>query len=380
MAQQDRYYRPELDALRLLAFAFVFFFHVHDLLGSTALPHMLDQFATIGAFGVPVFFLLSAFLITELLERERARFGTIRVRDFYVRRALRIWPLYFSAFYGLAVLEHFVPHTGPHGIGCFAAFTAFLGNAWICHYGWIASSVDPLWSISVEEQFYLVIPMLLLLAGRRVVQWVCLGLLFTSYVVLANYAAHPVAEDNGQWTNSFVQFQFFAAGTLLSLRLRGRLLQWRAAARAAAAVLGVALWMVALLVFDVRSWASHASVARAVAGWGCVLAGTILLFAAAFGMNARRIPGWVAYLGRITFGLYVFHSLMLFLVFEVFGAQFRSMLALARLSGWATLIGAAVAITLTIATAHLSFQYFERPFLRLKQRFAHIRSRDEITV
>ena len=380
MAQQDRYYRPELDALRLLAFAFVFFFHVHDLLGSTAMPHMLDQFATIGAFGVPIFFLLSAFLITELLERERARFGTIRVRDFYVRRALRIWPLYFVAFYGLAVLERFVPHTGPHGIGCFAAFSVFLGNAWICHYGWIASSVDPLWSISVEEQFYLVIPMLLLLAGRRVVQGVCIVLLLTSYLVLANYAAHPVAEDNGQWTNSFVQFQFFAAGTLLSLGLRGRLPQWKAASRAAAAAIGVALWMVALLAFDVRSWASHASVGGAVAGWGCVLAGTLLLFIAMLGIDARRIPAWAAYLGRITFGLYVFHSLMLFLVFQVFGAQFRSVVAHAHLERWATLIGAGIALTLAIVTAHLSFQYFERPFLRLKQRFARIRSRDEITV
>ena len=377
MTQQDRYYRPELDALRLLAFCFVFFFHVHDLLGSTAMPRMLDQFATIGAFGVPVFFLLSAFLITELLERERVRFGTIRVRDFYVRRALRIWPLYFTAFYGLAVLERFVPHTGPRGLGCFAAFSVFLGNAWICRHGWIASSVDPLWSISIEEQFYLVIPMLLLLAGRRVVQWVCLGLLVTSYLVLASYAAHPVVEDNGQWTNSFVQFQFFAAGTLLSLVLRSRLPQLHVVVRAIAALAAVALWMSAFLAFGVRSWASHASVAGALAGWCCVLTGTILLFLAVFGIKPQTVPRWMAYLGRITFGLYVFHSLMLFLVFHIFGNVFRSALAQTGLGRWATLIGASIALGMSVLVAHLSFQYFEGPFLRLKQRFAHVLSRDE---
>lgn len=378
MAQQDRYYRPELDALRLLAFSFVFFFHVHDLLGSAAMPRLLDQFATIGAFGVPVFFLLSAFLITELLERERNRFGTIRIRDFYIRRALRIWPLYFAAFYGLAVLERFVPHTGPRGAGCFAAFSVFLGNAWICRHGWIASSVDPLWSISVEEQFYLAIPLLLLLAGRRVVQWACVALLVTAYAVLAAYAMHPVAEDNGQWTNSFVQFQFFATGTLLALFLRGRLPRMQLWARAGLFLGAVALWMVALLVFDVHSWASHASVTGTVAGWACMLTGTVLLFVSLLGMPPRAVPRWVAYLGRITFGLYVFHSLMLFLVFQTFGPNLHASLATVGLDSWATLIGSCVALGMALVAAHLSFQYFESPFLHWKQKFAHIRSRDEI--
>ncbi len=59
-----------------------------------------------------MFFLLSAFLITELLLRERERTGQIHIKAFYIRRILRIWPLYFVAFYGLALLNHFVPGVG----------------------------------------------------------------------------------------------------------------------------------------------------------------------------------------------------------------------------------------------------------------------------
>ncbi len=130
----------------------------------------------VGPFGVPVFFLLSAFLITELLLRERDATGRIHVGAFYIRRILRIWPLYFAAFFGLALLNHFVPGVGTSEPLACLAFTFFAGNWYILHHGWIAGSVDPLWSISVEEQFYIAIPLLAARAGRRAVAMVCAAL------------------------------------------------------------------------------------------------------------------------------------------------------------------------------------------------------------
>jgi peptidoglycan/LPS O-acetylase OafA/YrhL len=79
----------------------------------------------------------------------------------------------------------------------------------------IAGSVDPLWSISVEEQFYIVIPVLAAFAGRRAVAIVSYLHLALAYVTVLLYALHPTSGDNGEWTNSFVQFQFFSAGTLI---------------------------------------------------------------------------------------------------------------------------------------------------------------------
>lgn len=77
---------------------------------------------------MPVFFLLSAFLITELLMREEDRLGTIHMGSFYMRRILRIWPLYFTVFYGLILLNHFIPYTGAPDRFSWLAFTLFAGN------------------------------------------------------------------------------------------------------------------------------------------------------------------------------------------------------------------------------------------------------------
>ena len=99
-----RYYRPELDVLRLFAFFIVFLSHVVP--GDEtffARAHIAPEIAELiiaaavgGAFGVDLFFALSSFLITSLLLRERNLCGNIDVSRFYVRRILRIWPLYFA--------------------------------------------------------------------------------------------------------------------------------------------------------------------------------------------------------------------------------------------------------------------------------------------
>ncbi len=225
-ATGSRYYRPELDALRFFAFLCVFVFHRMDYVETDPVRNLwLARIGNIGPFGVPVFFLLSAFLITELLLRERESTGRVHIQAFYMRRILRIWPLYFLVFFGLAILNHFVPGTGTNDPLAWLAFTFFTGNWYILRHGWIAGSVDPLWSISVEEQFYIVIPVLAAFAGRKAVIIVSWMLLAIAYVTVVLYALDPTPGDKGEWTNSFVQFQFFSAGTLLTILLKGRLVR-----------------------------------------------------------------------------------------------------------------------------------------------------------
>jgi peptidoglycan/LPS O-acetylase OafA/YrhL len=104
------FYRPELDTLRFFAFLGVFVFHMAPLtietyepLGWIA-PWLVAWFSS-GAFGVDLFFALSAYLITTLLLREKETRGSLDVRNFYIRRILRIWPLYF-AFIAFAGVLH----------------------------------------------------------------------------------------------------------------------------------------------------------------------------------------------------------------------------------------------------------------------------------
>ena len=290
-AKGSRYYRPELDALRFFAFLCVFIFHRMDYVEIDPVRDLwLARLGNIGPFGVPVFFLLSAFLITELLLRERERTGRIHIQAFYMRRILRIWPLYFLVFFGLAFLNHFVPGTGTDDPLAWLAFTFFTGNWYILRHGWIAGSVDPLWSISVEEQFYIVIPVLAAFAGRKavvVVSWILLAIAFVTVVL---YALDPTPGDKGEWTNSFVQFQFFSAGTLLAILLKGRLIRLSIPLRLVGFVLAFCCWFTALIRFDVKSWDPHPTPAGALIGWLLVLVGTILFFLCTLGTPARFVP------------------------------------------------------------------------------------------
>ncbi|MEO6924557.1 MAG: acyltransferase family protein, partial [Bryocella sp.] len=102
-ATTPRFYRPELDVIRFLAFLCVFWHH------GTA--HTGESFRSdVGwacGFGLCLFFTLSAYLITTLLLRERVKTGSVNLRQFYIRRMLRIWPLYFTAlFMGMLIVAH----------------------------------------------------------------------------------------------------------------------------------------------------------------------------------------------------------------------------------------------------------------------------------
>jgi peptidoglycan/LPS O-acetylase OafA/YrhL len=363
------YYRPELDALRFFAFLATFIFHRMDYVPTSPQDSpWLWNFSTAGAFGVPVFFLLSAFLITELLTREQRKTGTINIRSFYVRRILRIWPLYFAAFIGLCLLNIVVPGVGSNDPLAWLAFSLFAGNWYVTIKGWIAGPIDPLWSISVEEQFYLIIPLIITVWGRRGLVWTCAIFILSSYTTILAYAWTKGATDEGQWTNSFVHFQFFAAGTLLSLWLKGRVPDLGGWQRLLLLIFSAGCWVIAVAVFDVRSWNPQPSFVGAVPGWLLVLAGTSAFFFAFFGLSAKLIPEWLRYLGRISFGLYVFHSLIFWILF------FKVVPALGfRTDSLITdIAGTTIALLATIVCSHWSYQYLERPFLRLKGRFSFI--------
>lgn len=98
-----RFYVPELDSLRFFAFFGVFLCHLIHEMGYG------DVLSNIGGFGVDLFFTLSAYLITELLMREKERFGRLDVRAFYLRRILRIWPLYFGFLAAYFVASRLFP-------------------------------------------------------------------------------------------------------------------------------------------------------------------------------------------------------------------------------------------------------------------------------
>jgi peptidoglycan/LPS O-acetylase OafA/YrhL len=159
---------PSLDGLRGIAIALVIIGHLHATPGfpELGLEHLLGDY---GLLGVRVFFVISGFLITTLLLREVAQHGAISLKDFYARRALRILPaaLAFLAAIGAASMLGWID-VGP---GEWLAALTYTMN-YVPVPSW---EIGHLWSLSVEEQFYLVRPLVLARFGARRAAWVALA-------------------------------------------------------------------------------------------------------------------------------------------------------------------------------------------------------------
>jgi peptidoglycan/LPS O-acetylase OafA/YrhL len=367
MAQRkpSRFYRPELDALRFFAFLCVFQHHVPFTLGLERIfPKQILELQEAGAYGVCLFFLLSAYLITELLCKERDESNDVHLKAFYMRRVLRIWPLYF-AFLGLGFIFGLVlPHYRVSPYRLFA-FLLLSGNWYTSLFGWTASPIFPLWSISVEEQFYLLIPGIMKYKGKVAIWAVSLFFLALSYVVLAWMGRRAINVNLGVWTNSFVQFQFFAAGCMLAVGLRTKVPKLRTYWRAVIVAVGLMFWMAATNA--THHVAAHPGSGRLCLMYALILIGTVLIFLGFLGTKASLIPKPLRYLGQISYGLYVFHYAIADAITAIAKRWPQSGLRSSPFSGILDLV-------LTIGVATLSYRFFERPFLRLKERYTFAKS------
>ena len=375
----SRYYKPELDILRLCAFLFVFFVHRLDLAPVDPKQYYWGyHLSLIGNYGVPLFFFLSAFLITELLIREQDNFGKINVKSFYIRRILRIWPLYFAFFFIIILLTsttHYFDAKIPTGTRL--AFLLFSGNWYITFNEWQSYCINPLWSVSVEEQLYIILPLIIFFSGKRGLKIFSFLAFAGAYGAIIYYASRPTAGFSGQWTNSFVQFQFFAAGILLSVFLKGRQPKIPAVPRIMLFLAGIACWLTASIICEVNADSPHlATIPQSVSGWLLVLTGVTLMFFSLFGAQARYMPSPLAYLGRISYGMYVVHITIYWTIYKTLSPQLTALSLKMGLLEWKNEVGAIIAFIITTTIALLSYRYFEKPFLKWKTRFTLIPSRD----
>jgi peptidoglycan/LPS O-acetylase OafA/YrhL len=373
--QQATFYRPELDALRFFACLGVFVHHVGSTRAFLLRNRWTRPVEEIGAFGVCLFFLLSAYLISELLWKERAKTGSIHLRSFYVRRILRIWPLYFGCILLFVLLSPFFPRFLLRP-GILMALTFMAGNWYFAAYGWTNYALGPMWSISVEEQFYLLVPTIAKFGGKRSIWILSFAFLAASQVMLLYLGIKHITPNPSIWTNSIVQFQFFAAGCILALVLQDRRLDWdnglvRGMVRLAFFLSGLILWGIAGNTLGILGdYPLKPSTAGLCIGYGLVLVGSVLLFLAVYGMPSRWIPRWVIYLGKISFGLYLLQGF----TFEMM-QHTPAEVYIDRMKRHFPVVDILLEIGLTFSVAALSYRYFEKPFLRLKDRFAIVRSR-----
>jgi peptidoglycan/LPS O-acetylase OafA/YrhL len=320
-----------------------------------------------GAPAVAFFFTMSGFLITYLLLKERERTGGIDVGRFYLRRACRIWPLYFAiVVFGLTFYNAVLPRVGiaypvDYDLGlAVLLYTFFLPNVMNGLYR-VGGILNPLWSIGVEEQFYLVWgPVMRRIRGA--LPYLCLVLMALSFALFC--VNHEAFFGHGapQMILGQLRIHFMAAGALCAWAFhthRERLLSLPVFASRAFQVVLFALVVEYYLVGQIPwGWVLEEAVQAVLYPW-------LILTVAANPRNVIRVSNPVfEWLGTISYGLYMWHMVAVYGTSGLFRATdwWRGNLWLYLPAYYA------VALTATFLLAWASYRWLELPFLRLKDR------------
>jgi peptidoglycan/LPS O-acetylase OafA/YrhL len=356
-----------LDGIRGIAVLLVFFFHYGDLSQSSSrLLRFVGYVKGSGWIGVDIFFVLSGFLITGILYESRNE--SHYYRRFYIRRALRLFPV----FYGVClVVLLLAPLLHVQWRWAYLA-VLFYGTNIVLP---LHSSPDPvgpvrithLWSLAVEEQFYLLWPFAVhLLKTREKVLRLSIGVIIVAFAarVVALYAGVPATVIYWELPT---RMDSLAVGAALALLLRGpRKDFWESIARSSL----VPLWLTVLLIGVYEHGLDHLNPVTIVAGY------TLLAFASASLIAEALRPfsrvalifnnSVLRFLGKISYGLYVYHLLIWTgakPVFAFLQLRLRSQLA-AGIGIYVVFLGG------TVLFSYLSYRFYELRFLRLKDKLA----------
>jgi peptidoglycan/LPS O-acetylase OafA/YrhL len=299
-----------------------------------------------------------------LLLRERAKDSTVSVRKFYVRRILRIWPLYFFGI-GVAIGLAFAMHQRSQAIAFFW-YLAFAGNVYCSIFGWPANPMTSLWSISIEEQFYLLWPWAMRRLSKRGLFYCALVFIAAANITLIILGNRHADAEVTVWTNTLVQFEMFAVGILLALKRPTE--SHRPTIGTILILAGPILWFVACFVFRPKSSLPGlgSGAIGLILGYGLVALGCGAVLRGFSMIGPARMPKWAVYLGKISYGLYVFHVLAI----DFGHALFKPVAGPLYWAG-----SMMTAFLLTVSAAVISYSLLETPFLRLKRRFEIIHTR-----
>ncbi len=372
----DKKYFEGLDVLRAIAAILVIIHHFELTINrefGAAIDTGIVQNAAIyiiGKRGVHVFFMLSGFLITLLLIKEKSKLGKVALGKFYMRRIFRIWPLYFMtvgigffllplllrSFDFLSSLQYYpsLIHQLDNGSESpILYFLFFIPNLALEFYPAVPGA-SHLWSIGVEEQFYLFWPLIFFIPKPRIqlLAITSVALMpFLPYLLVRIPGATPLAS----WVGHF-PFYWMAFGGLGAFFYH----KYLSTLERIFSKYDVLSWLVILSFFTIGL-----SVKIGDFLFGAVGLLMILRFSIGKQWGVNRFQKMI-FLGKISFGLYVYHPLVMFIVLSGFQFYFpdwhESIVMKIEAYG--------AVFALTIVTAWLSFHYFEKPFIQLKdQRF-----------
>ncbi len=374
---ESRRHLPGLDGVRGLAILMVMLRHfivVGENLGSSTAA---SRFLHSGYLGVDLFFVLSGFLITGILIDSKT--SPTYFKTFYIRRSLRIFPLYYGllAVSWLTVI-YITPQdrpilTGHDSMAWYWLYASNIGMAvkgdWLASPTWVG--LGHFWSLAVEEQFYLVWPLVVWLTPVEKLKKICAVLVLASPFIfmfltwwLGDFGNNPVAGNRGAYVSTLGRLGVLAAGGWLAIvwrepggwpRIKHLLVPCAAVFGAILLVERTALPILSFLEPTLALLVGASLVALAAAGKQGPLNSAFF---------ESRVLRW---LGKYSYGIYVYHhALKPMWIHFLWDGWITPHFG----DGWpATLIYTAAATAISLSLAWLSWKCFEAPILSLKSRF-----------
>ncbi|MCI0553562.1 MAG: acyltransferase [Anaerolineae bacterium] len=369
MENKPHFYYPELDGLRFIAFMLVF---VHNAppISTSKLWTALHEY---GWVGVDLFFCLSGFLITKLLVMEYQENGDIIIQRFYFRRILRIWPLYF--FYIIFIL--LFPNLFPRNYTEFeflqiAGLITFTFNfVYIYLFPFATAFFIHLWTISFEEQFYLFAPWLIR-KFKMISQKGMVGALLTIFLLGTALRAlfiffqikHPAI-----YTLPFTRFESIFGGVAIGLGLFDtafrKIQSWWLF------LLGIAVNAMVFILPNTYEISWNLMLSYLFVGTGMSLIVFSVTQQESQLLKKLLSNPFLDYLGKISYGLYIFHIISIMLAFRFYASSLHTRSrGLAETNSLVFFTG----LIITIILSTILYQVIEKPFLKLKEKFEIIQS------
>ncbi|WP_460218623.1 acyltransferase family protein [Psychroserpens sp. MEBiC05023] len=350
---------PNLDPLRFILASLVICFHIPQLSRNQGLPYFLDApVFNRGTEAVYMFFVLSGFLIIRLIYRLKQR-DAFSIKKFYMRRILRIFPLYYLIvlfgflFYWCILPVLNIPFENNYHLGEGIIMTMFfMPNVFSKLYA-PGGILEILWSIGVEEQFYIMIAPLLYCVRKHKILLV-LSLLTIIYFFVFHMEAFYVLQQY-----MFVYFLLFAGGIVAILEEQKRLEILKQSP-----IIPILIVITTALYFVTDVFQFEIALIQNLV---VMVMFSLFVHTLAYNNYGRTISNkFLNYLGQISYGIYMYHVIALNVV--VF-FTLKSNIAEIFNGTITMLLIYILTFALTILMAHLSYKYFESYFLKLKTKF-----------
>jgi peptidoglycan/LPS O-acetylase OafA/YrhL len=370
-------YFKNLNAIRFIAAAMVICHHIEFVKSHFNMPNHYENNNMViqaGRSGVVLFFVLSGFLITFLLLKEEEITQTIAIKKFYLRRIFRIWPLYYLiillAFIVLPNIPFFqYPNVDnaqvwSNPLGKTLLYMAILPNIATSIYGSFPFSSQT-WSIGAEEQFYLIWPVLIKKIKQKwiLLFWVIVTYAIVKYIILFQFQRHPTSNTwfmiLGIWQStpincmaiggifSLIIFQKTELVLLIRKIIFNRVLQ-------ALVILFTAL----LLVIGYKS--AHFNDEIYALLFGIIICNMAANDARLFSLEFS----FLNYLGKISYGLYMYHNIFIVL----------SIAFLIKFNLFNSYLHYLLVFVFTIFMATISYEFFEKRFINKKIKYTTVSS------